>query len=912
MTIGDIMLKNNNVQRLLVVALALCLVTAVLIYQGYKEKEVAQVWVAHTNEVIQSAILVQATFMETEVNQRGYLITSDTAFLLLYHRSLENLKNGLVGIKQLTEDNPSQAALVNTKITPFLNDRILRMDETIRLFNKHQVSGEEYVARINRARERDDLIHEHVSMLISTERALLDERQARLTSITFFTKSVMYASLLLIAMISVLAYFTIQRSKKENLSLLHSLDDANHNLEQKVEMQTAHIKESNNELYKKNDDLVAMNEELRSSEEEVRSNLDYITTLKAELEKSELLHRMLSENSLDVIAVFSVNNIFEYLSPAVKRVLGYEPEELIGAHGMSILHPEDVLSLTDPQHIAKEGKEVVSPHFRLRRKDGTYVWIEAHSNPIMNDKGEVVKIQTLNRDITERKLAEIAMREAKEKAEEATKTKSQFLSNMSHEIRTPMNAVIGLTTILLENDPREDQTEQLKLLKFSGENLLTIINDILDFSKIEAGKLTLETITFNLYDRLVSMQQLHQRKAKEKGIDLVLNFNEAVPVKVKGDPVRITQVITNLVSNAIKFTSKGYVEVSVAAQLIAPRLHQLFFTIKDTGIGIAQEKLEQIFESFSQASSDTTRKFGGTGLGLAISRNLVTLMKGDISLESTPGYGSTFRFSITLEEGEKEALEEEEMIPAMQSRTDARILLVEDNSVNQVVAKNFLNKWGLEVDVAQNGLEALRLIESKAYDIVLMDLQMPEMDGFTAAKEIRSKEESYFKNIPIIALTAEAMVEIKQKAFDFGMNDYISKPFDPEELRNKIIKYLLRTPSANQQQDLLSGFHLFTQGDDAFKKELALLITDNIKELQQVVGALSEHTDTLLFSQAIHKMKTVLKILSHAELDQVIEKIKNELGTDHRNKLNEYTETFLQITGKLVSNLSIESSRAMK
>ncbi len=355
------------------------------------------------------------------------------------------------------------------------------------------------------------------------------------------------------------------------------------------------------------------------------------------LEQSERQFRLLSENSQDLITIFDTENRFQYLSPASFRILGYEPEELLGAKIESLLHPDDFWVMSEEvMERAREG-EITTPHFRLRRKDGLYTWIEAHSTPVTDTQGKVVGIQSTSRDITLRKEAEFAMQQAKDRAEEATKAKSLFLSMMSHEIRTPMNAIIGLTHLLLQDEPRADQIESLKLLRFSGENLLTIINDILDFSKIEAGKIALEYIDFDLYNLLQNIKQMLDQRAQDKEIRLHYVYDGKVPFVVKGDPVRIGQIVTNLLGNAIKFTERGYVELSVCHEGMEWGRHRVRIRVKDTGIGIEKDKINQVFESFSQAGSDTTRKFGGTGLGLSISKRLLNLMNSDIEVTSYTG-----------------------------------------------------------------------------------------------------------------------------------------------------------------------------------------------------------------------------------------------------------------------------------
>ncbi|MBT1705113.1 PAS domain S-box protein [Chryseosolibacter indicus] len=628
------------------------------------------------------------------------------------------------------------------------------------------------------------------------------------------------------------------------------------------------------------------------------------------LVESESLYRLISENSHDVIAILSLDNKCEYVSSGVRKMLGYEPEELVGKHFSSLVHPEDSSKLEGPKRIVGAApKSNYAPHFRLRRKDGTYVWIESSSNLNYDSSGKVKSIQTVNRDITARKTAELELTRAKEKAEEATRAKSQFLSMMSHEIRTPMNAIIGLSNLLLQETPRHDQLENLKLLKFSGENLLTIINDILDFNKIEAGKIELENIDFNLKDLLTKTTQMLEHRASEKGIKLVLSFNEKLPHIFKGDPVRINQVITNLVGNAIKFTEHGYVELKVDGTEREPAKFDLHFNVKDTGIGIESEKLNIVFESFSQANSDTTRKFGGTGLGLSITKRLLNLMNSSIHVTSVPGFGSTFSFRLTLSRGEQTSSEKQstQNKPVDFSNKGLRVLLVEDNKVNQVVALNFLKKWGLTADIANNGREAIEMIQSKQFCLVLMDLQMPEMDGYEATRSIRALDDIYFKEIPILALTASAMIDVKFKVLQTGMNDFITKPFQPEELQSKISRFLSASDIAvSAEKGRKINLEQYTEGDEEFKYELAGLIISNIVELDKSLEQSIKTNNADIYRTTCHKVKPTISMLRDQEFTEVIDALKDLINNSSLALLNQKKEIFSVLSKRIIQSLEEE------
>jgi PAS domain S-box-containing protein len=445
--------------------------------------------------------------------------------------------------------------------------------------------------------------------------------------------------------------------------------------------------------------------------------------------------------------------------------------------------------------------------YRIIRPDGSIRYHEGRAEVEINDQGRVVRLFGTNLDITDRKQAEIELAKAKEAAEALTKAKSAFLANMSHEIRTPMNGVLGMAQILETTELTEEQADFVKTIKDSGEALLTVINDILDFSKIESGMLDIAASAFNLEEVVISVCKLLESQANDKHITLQYVIAPHIPMIIIGDYARLRQILLNLVGNAVKFTQQGQVSLSVNGMALAgsnltSHPYQLKWTITDTGVGIKGDRIDKLFQAFTQADASISRQYGGTGLGLAISKRLVELMNGTIWVESfgqvggnpPPDWkpwltkGSTFYFTITvatsgkIEQSVKSETKKNAIDQKFAEKFPLRILLVEDNEVNQVVACALFKRLGYQIDnIANNGFEAIQAIQAQTFDLILMDVQMPEMDGLTATKIIRTE---LMSQVRIVAMTADVMPEDRQACIDVGMNDYISKPINiPEIMR---------------------------------------------------------------------------------------------------------------------------------
>lgn len=473
---------------------------------------------------------------------------------------------------------------------------------------------------------------------------------------------------------------------------------------------------------------------------------------------------------------------------------GTDEKDLSRDFWVKRLHPDERVKIVDSLNEAfTSGSASWQSDYRFLRKDGTYSYMNTRGYIMRNDMEKPVRMIGSMQDITERKNAELEIIKAKHEADEARKTQEQFLANMSHEIRTPMNGIIGMAQLIAGTRLTEEQKEYVETIKESASNLLVIINDILDITKIVAGKIVIEQVDYNFKDVVKNSVKINQFKAEDKGVLLTSEIDKNIHPVLIGDPVRLNQILINLIGNAIKFTEKGEVKVKVKMLEEDKEKVKLEFSVEDTGIGIPEDKINSIFESFTQASSSTTRKYGGTGLGLTITKQLIELQGGVISVSSKVGVGSIFKFVLTINKSNagvtatKEVAENNKL---SQPFSDIKILLVEDNLINQKVASYTLTKQGAEVEIANHGKEAILMLEKKKYDIILMDIQMPEMDGFETTQYIRNSVKESINKTPIIAMTASALVSEKAKCLASGMNDYISKPFQAKELYEKISSQL--------------------------------------------------------------------------------------------------------------------------
>ncbi|MBG6185727.1 response regulator [Flavobacterium sp. CAN_S2] len=546
------------------------------------------------------------------------------------------------------------------------------------------------------------------------------------------------------------------------------------------------------------------------------------------------------------------------------------------------------------EHVKNTNAEVQFQH-SITSKKGTLKHISVFIKCLNDETGKPCKILGTIQDISEQKRTEAELIKAKELAEKAVVIKEQFLTNMSHEIRTPMNGIIGFARILESTNLDNDQKQSVEAIKKASHNLMFIINDILDFSKIEANKVTFEAVDFSLSKTVNSVIELLCPNAKEKKIKLLYDIDPDINDNLIGDPTKLSQILVNLVGNALKFTEKGYVEVVVTEMLETETDSLIKFSVIDTGIGIPKDKIDSIFESFNQASNETTRKYGGTGLGLTITRKLVELQGGKITVESVVSKGSEFSFSLEYKKAQKGTANNTKLknvAIAPDFLKDIKILLVEDNELNQLLAVKVFGKWDKQIDIADNGKIAIEKITNNDYDIILMDIQMPEMDGNELTYHIRTKMGDK-SAVPIIALTAHATLEEEKRCLQNGMNDYLSKPYDFNVLLEKLYQNLNKNkgntikspelPTPEMTTEKLINFKYlkdFAEGDDSFIKNMISIFLENTPETMAIILKSNKNDDIKTLKEEIHKLKSSISLLGITKASDSIAIIENEIETN--------------------------------
>ncbi len=612
------------------------------------------------------------------------------------------------------------------------------------------------------------------------------------------------------------------------------------------------------------------------------------------LARSEEKYKSVLENMELGLIEIDLEGKISYVHDYFCKMTGYSKEELIGKLAIEKIITEKFrINFVKQFQPKKKGKS--GPYeMQIHKKNGKPMWILIGSIPLYNDNHRVNGSLGICLNITRQKKVEKRLIEAMQKAEDSAKAKEQFLANMSHEIRTPMNAIVGMGSLLRKTTLNPKQQKYLSAITSSADNLLVIINDILDLSKVESGKVVFEKIGFRVSEVVERVKASLSYKAQEKGIQILMQPGKHTDNIVKGDPTRLNQVLLNLVNNAIKFTPKGNVTILCHIQQQQASHIRFGFTVQDTGIGIAPDKFETIFDSFSQADAGTTRQYGGTGLGLAICKKLVEAQGGTIEVKSVLHQGTSFTFVLDFEKGTESDLPfNPEDSYDTYDLSQLRILLAEDNKFNQMLVVSLAEEWGCHIDAVENGSLALQKLYEQPYDLVLMDMQMPVMDGIEATKAIRNHTDKAIQRIPIIALTANSFASDTRKCLTAGMNDYLSKPFESLALYKKIAQLTSHklkqvVQQVNAAPILLCKEGLLYQmaaGNVAFTVQmLELFITEVGTALQEMHTLKAAHSLTGI-KRLAHKIKPSIDSIAPQDARQLIRKVETNLTEENAEML---------------------------
>ncbi|MBI1304977.1 MAG: PAS domain S-box protein [Bacteroidetes bacterium] len=644
-----------------------------------------------------------------------------------------------------------------------------------------------------------------------------------------------------------------------------------------------------------------------------------LINVKEELRKSEMKYRSMIENM--ELGIMEVDNHGIILNAYDRfcEMSGYSRQELVGQNAEELLLVPEFKAVMDLQHQQRSKGIADTYEIKLKRKDGEEIWVLISGAPFYNESGEVAGTAGIHYDITERKNLERDLQEARLKAEKAQMAEHEFLANMSHEIRTPLNSIIGMTHILKESPLNDEQHDLVKIITHSSRLLHSLINDILDVSKLEAGSVIIRNEDFNLLEILENIQNTFSVKAREKNIEVSLDINGQLDELVNGDPLLINQILMNLVGNAEKFTDQG--KICIETEILPSESDdqiQVRFAIHDSGIGISQEQLPHIFDKFHQAAMSSTKRHGGTGLGLTITQKLLQLLGSEVSVTSEEEKGSTFSFTISfgktgkLIRTKEKTGNEWELHASVRSK---RALVAEDNKLNQKYLDMLLAKVGINYDLAENGAEAIQMAAQNSYDIILMDIQMPGVDGFEATARIR--EITRYNDVPIIALSAMTMSSHISQLEEAGLDDLLPKPFTPRDLYT-ILNYYLGYGSVEPEPEFTeSEFHFSKELDrqlliDSYDNDIeyaadifSTFLSNTPDELKRVQEFIKQNK-TAEIRTIIHRIKPTFQMVGLPAISVMCsdaEKLADEKNEDFMLKVNEITDAFESTRSLIISEL---------
>ncbi len=602
------------------------------------------------------------------------------------------------------------------------------------------------------------------------------------------------------------------------------------------------------------------------------------------LTRNEARFRAIMANTSDIIAVIDKAGETKFITPSFFRITGYNEQDSSIRNALTLVHPEDLpLAQSEIKRLLAEDESNQPLEIRIRKQDRSYIYLEIIAQNKLSDEN-VRGIIINGRDITNRKKVETELIRARQVAEEAVKAKDNFLSVMSHEIRTPLSAVIGMANLLLQNHPCEHQIENLRTLQSSADYLLSLINDILDFSKLQAGKLIFESSPFNIRDLITNIKDIHMLSATEKGLQLSYNIATGTPQWLMGDKIRLNQILHNLMSNAIKFTEKGSVSISVSVKERYDNRVLLQISVSDTGIGIPADKIEHIFELFTQIRNETTRKYGGTGLGLAITKYLVEMQGGSIYVESNTQKGSVFTFTIPYNIVQEPPQFQQTQAAISELLKDKPVLYIEDIAVNQLLMQNLAKMWQINLTTVSSGKEALEKIDDMRsqghyFDLIITDILMPVMDGYQVAENIRKHPDMRVAHTPIIALTADVSAAVEQKAKDAGVNFCLTKPIDQKIFYQHVAAILAEKQAgyvyAPKHERLNPDIHQpnFIADNQAFI-EFLQLTNEQLKDSSEQLSRAITTADAELYRKELHVLKGILTYICQEQLIEQLQEIK--------------------------------------
>lgn len=821
---------SGKLKIILTFSLSICvlLIVGAYAYKSTTEYKKSSEWVSHTQEVINEAQAILLYVEDIETAQRGYVITKKEKFLNPYKRGLEELPRAHLRLNHLVRDNPPQRRLL-AKINKLIIQKCEFAEHSITV---RQKVGFEASQDLINSEEGDSLMNSIRSLseqFIANEEAFLGGRLGDSNKQFANTAAIILASVFLaILVILITLYFFL----KDHSRRLRS---------EKM---------------------------VKASEERTKQFLESLPLGVLVL-------------SAEGIPYYTNNEAIKILGSGITKRNNYtELKQIYKTYrtGTDEVYSPDRFPIA---RVLKGEKNICVEDVEIE-KEGKRVPLRINATHTTNENGEIEFAIAVFEDITSVKETEKELRDAKKTAEESSMLKEMFLANMSHEIRTPMNAVIGFTDLLMKRNLPEEEMGYIRMIKTSGENLLRIINDILDISKIESGLMAFESHPIDIRALFASIQVMFTQKAKEKNIGLAFHDDPNIPSTVMGDPTRLTQIIINLLGNSLKFTREGHVEVS--AKLVGKEEDtvQIEFTVKDTGIGIPAEKLNTVFERFTQAEKHTTRKYGGTGLGLNIVKQLIELQGGSIVVNSTEGQGSEFKcvlsFSTVVESAPVHSIHSKKYKESdYEQLKTLKILVVEDSPINVKFIFALFDNYGITADHAENGKVAVERLASQSYDIILMDIEMPEMNGYETTTYIR---ETLKSSVPIIAMTAHTMAGESEKCIQLGMNAYVSKPIREDLLFSKMIHVGIQKQKVAREQapeEKLVDLSMLEKTMRGNKKVIGETIDIFLEHFPENLEGMVEGAEEGNFDKIrrnAHTMKSSVSLLGMSSIQRMLEEIE--------------------------------------